>query len=135
MKKAISLILILSLVLAVGCSKQVENKNTSSENPQKISAEDAKSMISEFPESIIVDVRTKDEYLEKHIPGAILLPLDSIEKEAETILVDKSGTYFVYCRSGSRSSSAAKILVNLGYENIYDLGGIIDWPYETVSGE
>ena len=83
---------------------------------------------------ILLDVRTEQEYQEKHIPGAILIPVQEIENRATSELPDKNVVIFVYCRSGARSANAAKILVGKGYTHIYDIGGIIDWPYETVSG-
>ena len=86
-------------------------------------------------EVTIVDVRTKEEYLEAHIEGAVLLTLDTIPEKAEEILTDKNETYLIYCRSGNRSNQAARELVDMGYQKIYDFGGIIDWEYETVSGE
>jgi rhodanese-related sulfurtransferase len=102
--------------------------------PQKISAESAQKLMSEARDYILVDVRTEEEYIEAHIEGAILIPDYDIEALAETALPDKGATIIVYCRSGRRSASAAEILAGLGYNRVYDLGGIIDWPYETVSG-
>jgi rhodanese-related sulfurtransferase len=80
---------------------------------------------------IILDVRTQEEYDEAHIPGAIVIPNTEIEARAESELPDKDQMILVYCRSGRRSKLAADILVELGYTNIYEFGGIIDWPYET----
>ena len=135
MRKTLLMLFVLSILLFQGCGdKQVPASN---ENPKKITAEMAMERLSESEdeEIIIVDVRTYEEYIGGHIPGAILLPIDSIEKEAEGILEDKSTTYFVYCRSGNRSNTASQLLADMGYEQIYDLGGIIDWPYEIVKGE
>ena len=80
---------------------------------------------------IILDVRTQEEYDQGHIPGAILIPDTEIKAEAENILTDKAQLILVYCRSGRRSKLAAEALVELGYTNIKEFGGIIDWPYET----
>ena len=100
-----------------------------------ITAEEAKAKLDSDDSVILVDVRTPEEYREGHIPGAILLPVSDIEAKAESELPDKSATYIVYCRTGSRSAAAASQLVEMGYENIYDLGGINDWPYEKVTGD
>jgi len=99
-----------------------------------ISPEDAKKMMDENSSYIILDVRTDAEYKDKHIPDAILIPNDQIKDRAETELPDKNALIFVYCRSGVRSSNASHALVDMGYTNIYDIGGIINWPYDTVSG-
>ena len=98
----------------------------------KITAAEAKYMI-DNEEVIIVDVRTQEEYDEIHIEGAILIPDTSIEKLAPGLLTDKNATILVYCRSGRRSEIAAKQLIEMGYLKVYDFGGIIEWPYETVS--
>ncbi|MHB8131593.1 MAG: rhodanese-like domain-containing protein [Mobilitalea sp.] len=98
-----------------------------------ISAETAKEMMDSSSDLIILDVRTEEEYNSEHIDGAILIPDYEIEAKAEEILEDKSKTILVYCRSGRRSALAAQILNDLGYTMIYDFGGIVDWPYDTVS--
>ena len=82
---------------------------------------------------VILDVRTEEEFAEGHIPGAILIPDYEIESKAEQNLTDKNQLILVYCRSGRRSKNASAALVSLGYTNIREFGGIIDWPYETVS--
>ena len=97
----------------------------------KINADKAKEMM-DTQEVIVVDVRTQAEYNEGYIPNAILIPNESIDGEPME-LVDKDATILVYCRSGNRSAQAAKKLVDLGYTNVYDFGGIIDWPYEIVN--
>ena len=81
---------------------------------------------------IILDVRTQEEYAQGHIPNAILIPDYEIEEKAETVLKDKNQLILVYCRSGRRSKLASEILVKLGYTNIYEFGGIIEWPYEII---
>lgn len=83
---------------------------------------------------VLVDVRTPEEYADVHIPGSILIPLDTIKREANKKLTDKEATIYVYCRSGNRSDSAAKILAELGYTKVYNIGGITSWPYETEKG-
>lgn len=99
---------------------------------RKISAEEAKKIMQEKDDYVILDVRTLEEYKEGHIEGAVLLPKSDISNEAEDVLQDKEQMIFVYCRSGSRSFAVATELIDMGYTNIYDLGGIIDWPYEIV---
>lgn len=81
---------------------------------------------------VIVDVRQPSEYASGHVPGAILLPDDTIGKEAETALPDKNAILLVYCQTGRRSRAAAEHLIRLGYKRVYDFGGILDWSYETV---
>lgn len=105
----------------------------------KISAENAKQMMGEFAQTgggayILLDVRTEQEYKEKRIPGAILIPDYELAARAEAELPDKRQVIFIYCRSGRRSEAAAKKLVELGYNHVYDFGGINDWPYETTQG-
>ena len=99
----------------------------------KITSEEAKNKIGEGGVTV-VDVRTAEEYAEKHIPGAILVPLQSIGKEPPEALPDKNAILLVYCRTGIRSKQASDKLSDLGYTQIYDFGGIADWPYETESG-
>lgn len=99
-----------------------------------INAQEAKEIMDSQTDYVILDVRTEEEFNEKHIPGAILIPDYEIEEKAEEILTDKDKLLLVYCRSGRRSKNASEILVRLGYTNIKEFGGIIDWPYETVSG-
>lgn len=81
---------------------------------------------------VVLDVRTEEEYQKGHIPKAILLPNESIENQAEAVLEDKDKTILVYCRSGIRSKQAVSRLSNMGYSNVYDFGGILDWEYEIT---
>lgn len=96
-----------------------------------ITAEEAKKIMDSEEGYIILDTRTQEEYDEGHIPGAIVIPHDEITDRAEEELPDKDQLLLVYCRSGRRSKLAAEALVKLGYTNIKEFGGIIDWPYET----
>lgn len=98
-----------------------------------ITAEEAKKIMDTEPEYVILDVRTEEEFAQGHIPGAILIPDYEIREEAESSLPDKDALILVYCRSGRRSKNAAQILAELGYTNIREFGGILDWPYETVT--
>ena len=99
---------------------------------QRITASQAKAMMAEGEPYILLDVRTEEEFSEKHIPGAILIPDFEIATRAEAELSDKDALILVYCRSGRRSVDAAKVLVEMGFTNVYDFGGILDWPYEIV---
>ena len=91
-------------------------------------------MMNESKPYILLDVRTDEEFKEKRIDGAILIPNYEIKERAIAELPDKSILILIYCRSGRRSADAAKALIDMGYTNVYDFGGINDWPYDTVSG-
>ena len=97
----------------------------------KISAEEAYEMMAS-QEGVVVDVRTREEYDGGHIENAVLVPNESIGSEMPEALPDKEATLLIYCRSGRRSKEAAQKLLSLGYQNVYDFGGVIDWPYELV---
>ena len=99
---------------------------------KQISQEEAKDMMARDDGHIIVDVRRQDEYDEGHIPGAILIPNESIDKERPKELPDLDQIILVYCRSGRRSKEASEKLAKMGYTNIYEFGGIITWPGETT---
>jgi len=99
---------------------------------RKIAAEEACQMMQETDGYILLDVRTDEEFAEKHIGGAILIPAYEIGNRAAAELPDKNALILLYCRSGGRSEIAAQELVAMGYTNVYDFGGIIDWPYDTV---
>lgn len=101
---------------------------------QKLSVAEAKARMDSGDDIIILDVRTQEEYEEKHIPGAIVIPNEEIGKEPLSQLPDLDKEILVYCRSGNRSAQAAKKLVEAGYTNVYDFGGIKDWTYDTESG-
>lgn len=99
---------------------------------RRISPQDAKAAIDAGENPIIVDVREPYEFAAGHIPGAINLPLGDLTTLAKTELPDKDALIYLYCRSGSRSAYGATEMVALGYTNLYDLGGIMNWPYEVV---
>ena len=127
MKKIILLLVAALLLTACGQDKE-NNREVTYMN---ITAEEAKQIMDIEEGYIILDVRTQEEYDEGHIPGAILIPNTEIGDRAEDELTDKNQLILVYCRSGRRSKLAAEILVKLGYTNIREFGGIIDWPYEV----
>ena len=127
MKKLIFLLLAVMLLTACGQDKE----NDQGAVYMNITAEEAKSIMDSEKGYVILDVRTQEEYDEGHIPGAIVIPHEEIEEKAEDVLTDKDQLLLVYCRSGRRSKIAAEALVELGYTNIKEFGGIIDWPYEV----
>lgn len=96
-----------------------------------ITAEEAKKLMDSERDYVILDVRTQEEYDQGHIPGAVLIPDYEIKQSAQDILPDKDQLILVYCRSGRRSKNAAQVLAELGYTNIKEFGGILDWPYEV----
>ncbi len=126
--------LLMFFIALMGCTNSDTIKDRNGEGVTKITAEAAKKRLDNEKDIILVDVRTPEEYKEEHIKNAILLPLDMIDEKADEVIPDKETVYFVYCRSGNRSATAAKKLVEMGYKHIFDLGGIIDWPYEKQSG-
>lgn len=131
--KRFSVILILIITctaILYGCTSGGENKMKNSY--EQITPAEAKEIMDESDGYVILDVRTQEEYDEAHIDGAILIPDYEIADKAENILKDKNQLILVYCRSGRRSKNAASELVKLGYTNVKEFGGIIDWPYETV---
>ena len=99
---------------------------------EQITPQDAKKIMDSGEEHIILDTREQDEFDEGHIPDAILIPYTEIENKAEEMLPDKNKLILVYCRSGRRSKIASESLAKLGYTNVKEFGGIIDWPYEVV---
>ena len=127
MKKLIFLLLVVILFTACGQEKE----NDQGAGYVNITAEEAKQIMDSEGGYIILDVRTQEEYDQGHIPGAIVISHEEIEEKAEDVLTDKDQLILVYCRSGRRSKIAAEALLELGYTNIKEFGGIIDWPYEV----
>ncbi len=141
-RKGIIALLLLVISLVTGCAKndtppkssQAEPSQTTSGVYHKISAEEAYHMMKDTGKYILLDVRTKDEYDQSHIDGAVLIPDNEIAAKAGEQLPDRSAVILVYCRSGRRSAGAAQQLIDMGYTNVYDFGGIIDWPYDLAGG-
>lgn len=124
MKRIFPLVLSL-LLLLTGCGGNASGAY------QQITQEAAKEMM-DTQEVIVLDVREQDEYDSGHIPGAVLLPVGTIDEDtAAEVIPEKDSTVLVYCRSGNRSKTASAALADLGYTNIYEFGGINTWPYET----
>lgn len=131
MKKMLLLVLAAVLAISAVCFAQ---SPANAEGYQKITPQQAKARMAE-PGVIVLDVRMQQEYDAGHIANAVLLPLPLIEAGDATVakaLPDKDAEILVYCRSGRRSAIAANALINMGYTNVFDFGGINDWPYEVV---
>ena len=117
-------------LLVAGCAAPAESEASY----RQVSMDEAIAMMEEKNDYIILDVRTPEEFAEKHIPDAINIPNETIGTEEIPELPDKEQLILVYCRSGNRSKQASEKLVRLGYTNIVEFGGINDWPGKTVSG-
>ena len=130
MKRYVALILsIFSLVAISSCDGEPTTNPISYE---QITGEQAKALMDTEQDYVIIDARTQFEYDEGHIPGAILIPEYEIAERAERELPNKDQLILVYCRSGRRSKIAAQALVDLGYTNVKEFGGIIDWQYDIT---
>lgn len=143
--KGLIFLLIISLTLFSSCSGNAnteETQNTTIDTTEtsinnsltyeQISGEEAKRLMDTETDFIIVDARTEEEFNEGHIEGAILIPEYEISERAEKELPNKDQLILVYCRSGRRSKIASQALADLGYTNVKEFGGIIDWQYEIV---
>ena len=146
MKKILCIISVLLCILLSGCgdatsigiiggadgpTSVIVSEKGEKEMYQQITAEEAKMIMDSGEEHIILDTREQDEFDEGHIPNAILIPYTEIENKAIELIPDKDKLILVYCRSGRRSKIAAEVLSKLGYTNVKEFGGIIDWPYEV----
>ena len=130
MKRVMILLLALALCLGATCCA-AEKQEAMGYN--QIDQETAKAMMAKDDGHVIVDVRRQDEYDEGHIPGAILIPNESIESEQPEALPDLEQIILIYCRSGNRSKQAASKLAAMGYVNLYEFGGINTWTGEVVT--
>ena len=128
MKRIIPILMV--LLLLSGCATQSTEKTY-----RQITMREAVTIMEEETGYTILDVRTAQEYSEKHIPGAINIANESIGTEDIPELPDKDQLILVYCRSGNRSKQASEKLIKLGYTNIVEIGGINSWPGETVAGD
>ena len=122
--------ILMALLLLSGCAAQVQKE----QSYRQINMDEAIAMMEAENDYIILDVRTPEEFSERHIPGAINVANETIGSEEIPELPDKDQLILVYCRSGNRSKQASEKLVALGYTNIVEFGGINDWPGEVVSG-
>lgn len=124
MKRFLALLFALCLLVLAGCGQQADAAY------RQISQEEAKEMM-DAGDAVVLDVREQSEYDDGHIPGAVLLPVGSIDEDtAAAVIPEKSATVLVYCRSGNRSKTAAAALAELGYTDVCEFGGINTWPYE-----
>lgn len=134
------IILILTILLVSSTLLFAVGQNEVKETPvvemvaeyHKIDAATAKEAFDTQTDITIIDVRTEGEYSGGHVIDAINIPLDVVGKSVAEQFPNKDEKLYLYCRSGNRSAQAAKILVEMGYTNVYDFGGIINWPYEVV---
>lgn len=124
MKKFFALMIFVCMIFS-GCGNDFKN----------ISHDEAKKIIAENPDAIILDVRTQEEYDKKHIPKALLVPIDNLRAGDFSALPDKNKIILVYCRTGRRAEDSAKILIEHGYKNVYDFGGLVDWTGEVEGSE
>lgn len=132
MKKIKGLIIMLLISLSLFGMTACDDANGKVSTYEQITAEQAKIIMDTEKDYVIIDARTEEEFAEGHIENAILIPEYEIAQRAEKELPDKEQLILVYCRSGRRSKIASEELVKLGYTNVKEFGGIIDWPYETV---
>ena len=132
--RALAAALLGSLLALTGCGGAGGGSAASAAAGEyhKISPREAKERM-EAGGATVVDVRTAEEYGESHIPGAVCLPVESIGTQPPASLPDPDAEILVYCRSGRRSAQAAGKLAKLGYTNVSDFGGILNWPYETTT--
>ena len=121
--------LLLAVMMLTACGQNTENDQGAVY--MNITAEEAKQIMDTEEGYVILDVRKQEEYDQGHIPGAIVISHEEIAEKAEEVLTDKDQLILVYCRSGRRSKLAAEALAELGYTNIKEFGGILDWPYEV----
>ena len=128
MKKRLFAVLMAALTLSA-CTAEKTSDNA---GYMCITPQEAKKIMDTQEGYVILDTRTEEEYETGHIPGAIIISHEEIKEKAESVLTDKDQLFLVYCRSGRRSKLAAQDLADLGYTNVKEFGGIIDWPYEEV---
>lgn len=126
MKKLLSALMILVVALCAGCGGG---------NFKHLTQPEAKKMIASNPDAIILDVRTQEEFDKKHIPNALLVPIDDLKAGDLSKLPDKNTTIIIYCWTGRRAEDSAKILADNGYKNVYDMGGIVDWTGKLEGSE
>lgn len=134
-KRSIAFIITVTLGLSAlaGCGFSSNNASGTENSYEQITPVAAKALMDSEENYVILDVRTEEEFSEAHIDGAVLIPDYEIGENAGSMLTDKDQLILVYCRSGRRSKNAAAELASLGYTNVKEFGGIMDWPYETVT--
>ena len=130
-RRIIMLVISLSLFGICGCQGNTDSVSDSI-GYEQITQDKAKEIMDSGAEYVLIDARTDEEFAQGHIEGAIMIPEYEIAQKAESVIADKDALILVYCRSGRRSKIAAEELVKLGYTNVKEFGGIIDWQYEIV---
>lgn len=129
-KKFIRIIILVLVILCLLTGCTAESKEEAMTEYKSVSSQEAKELMDSETSYIILDVRTEEEYAEGHIKNAVLIPDYEIAERAEKELTDKNQLILVYCRSGRRSKIASDVLASLGYTNVVEFGGIIDWQYD-----
>ncbi len=136
---AMALVMVLAVAALSSCAAPAPQTSTDQKDSsmksatyQVITPEEAKAKMDSGEPYALLDVRTEAEYKEGHIEGAMLIPDTEIASRAASELTNKDETILVYCRTGRRSAAASEQLANMGYTNVLDFGGIVDWPYEIV---
>jgi rhodanese-related sulfurtransferase len=124
--RKILFVALMSTMLLTGCG---------GETYQHLTHEDAQQIIKSNPNAIILDVRTKAEYDKKHIPNALLVPIDELRSGDFSKLPDKNAVILIYCWTGRRAEDSAEILVKHGYTKVYEFGGLVDWNGAVESGD
>ena len=132
MQRMIPVFLIMTLLLT-GCAAPAPTSTSEANTYRRVTMQQAVEMMEKEESYIILDVRTHEEFAAGHIPGAIVIPNETIGTEEIPRLPDKDQLIMVYCRSGNRSKQASDKLARLGYTNVVEFGGIIDWPGEVVT--
>ena len=151
MKRVLVFVLLLIIIPLCACLGQKSGSESAVAQPQiplsadgaglpgegaykSITAKEARDIMDGTKSFIVLDVRSEEEYREAHIEGALLIPGSELEHRADAELYDKDAVILVYCRSGVRSAAASRLLADMGYTQVYDFGGILNWPYETIGG-
>lgn len=127
MKKFLSSLMILIVALCAGCGEKITYKH--------LTQDEAVKMIADKPDALVLDVRTADEFEKKHIPNAISVPLEELRSGNFSSMPDKNQTILIYCWTGRRAQDSAQILIDKGYKNVYEFGGLVDWTGPVVGVE
>lgn len=144
MKKKLYIAMVVISIMFTGCANKAINTNTGELDKEvvsekveyrKISADEAKEIIDNGDYNIILDVRLLEEYKEGHIKNAIIIPVDELQTKALEMLTNKEDKILVYCKSGRRSEIASKTLIEMGYTNVYDFGGLNNWNGQLTTGD
>lgn len=127
MKKILFAMMILFVALCAGCGENITYKH--------LTHDEARQMFAKNPSAIVLDVRTPDEYEKKHLPNAVSLPLEELRNGNLKALPDKNQIILIYCWTGRRAQDAAQFLVDKGYRNVYEFGGLVDWTGKLEGSE